>query len=95
MKKNELVSAVSGSTKVDPKVVSQVLESIMHEIQCTLFTGETVHLRGFANFSVKRQAPKLARNITKGTEINIPARYVPKCKFAIEFREQVIKKVKI
>lgn len=95
MKKNQLISAVSGSTKVDPKVVSKVLEAITHEIQSSLIMGETVHLRGFANFFVKKQAPKLARNITKGTEINIPARCIPSCKFAIEFRKQVIKKVKI
>ncbi len=95
MRKSELITKVSESTKIEKEKVSEVLESVMLEIQKELFNNGKIHLRKFANFSLKRQAPKFARNISKGTEINIPARYVPKCKFAIEFREQVIKKVKI
>lgn len=80
MTKAELVSEISRRTGLEKKMVFDVVEAGMAVVMDTLTTGESVYLRGFGSFNVKQRAAKTARNITKQTTIQIPARKVPSFK---------------
>ncbi|MBR4850522.1 MAG: HU family DNA-binding protein, partial [Tidjanibacter sp.] len=47
--------------------------------------NEPVYLRGFGSFIIKERAQKVARNISKGTTITIPAHNIPAFKPAKSF----------
>jgi DNA-binding protein HU-beta len=89
MRKVELIAEISEKTQVDKAQVSKVVESFMETVKERMLNNERVDLRGFGNFSLKMRAAKLARNIDKGTSLQLPARYIPSCKFAIEFANEV------
>lgn len=77
MTKQELIRAVRERTGVETAVVSRVVESFMGVVSETLESGEPVILRGFGSFQVKQRAQKVARDMSKGQPIVIPAHSVP------------------
>ena len=42
--------------------------------------GENVYFRGFGSFILKKRATKVARNISKNTQLTIPEHFIPKFK---------------
>lgn len=80
MTKAELVGEISRKTGLEKKQVMETVETLMDVISTTLASGEAVYLRGFGSFVVKQRAAKTARNITKNTTIQLPARKVPSFK---------------
>lgn len=80
MTKAELVSEISRRTGIEKKQVMQTVETMMEVVSDSLVAGEPVYLRGFGSFIIKERAAKTARNITKNTTIQIPARKVPSFK---------------
>lgn len=77
MTKAELVSEISRRTGIEKKQVMETVETFMEVVSDSLVSGEPVYLRGFGSFIIKERAAKTARNITKNTTIQIPARKVP------------------
>lgn len=49
----------------------------METVSDSLEGGESVYLRGFGSFIVKRRAEKVARNISKDVPIIVPAHNFP------------------
>lgn len=91
MTKAELVGEVSKRTGIEKKLVLETLEAIMETTMDVLKDGESVYLRGFGSFSVKQRAAKTARNITKQTTMQIPARKVPVFKASKNFAVKIDK----
>ncbi|MDN4754182.1 HU family DNA-binding protein [Porphyromonadaceae bacterium W3.11] len=91
MTKAELVGEVSKRTGIEKKLVLETLEAIMETTMDVLQDDDAVYLRGFGSFSVKKRAPKTARNITKQTTIQIPARKVPVFKPSKNFSVKIDK----
>ncbi len=58
-------------------VVSVVTETLMKAISEALLRDEAVYLRGFGSFVNKTRARKIARNISKGTAMEIPEHRMP------------------
>jgi DNA-binding protein HU-beta len=85
MTKAELASAVSKKTGVEKTVAIKVIEAAMDSIKESVAKGENVYLRGFGTFAKKKRAKKIARNISKGTAIEIPERNVPHFKVSKKF----------
>lgn len=77
MTKAELVGEISRKTGLEKKQVMDTVEALMEVVSNSLANGEPVYLRGFGSFIIKQRAAKLARNITKNTTIQLPARKVP------------------
>ncbi len=77
MTKAELVGEISRKTGLEKKQVLETVETFMEVVSSSLSAGEPVYLRGFGSFIVKQRAAKTARNITKNTTIQLPARKVP------------------
>lgn len=91
MTKAELVGEVSKRTGIEKKMVLETVEMMMEVTMDALQEGDAVYLRGFGSFSVKQRAPKTARNITRQTTIQIPARKVPVFKPSKKFSVKIDK----
>ncbi len=89
MTKSELVHSISEKTGLEKVEVLAVIEGFMQEVKGTLSNGESVFLRGFGSFIVKKRAEKTGRNISKNTTIVIPAHNLPVFKPSKEFVDKV------
>ena len=82
MTKDELISAVQNSLQgtachnFGKEDIATVITHTLCVIKDVVYNGEDVTLRGFGTFQVKHRKAKSARNISAGTTIQIPARYV-------------------
>ena len=94
MTKADLVSDIAIKTGINKEEVCVTIEALMLSISNALETGDNVYMRGFGSFIIKKRAEKLGRNISKNTEMLIPAHNIPAFKPAKEFTESVKKKVK-
>lgn len=89
MTKAELTNAIANETGISADTVMAVIEDFMKITKNSLANGESIFLRGFGTFATKERAAKTARNIGKGTTIEVPAHNVPTFKPCNEFKEQV------
>jgi DNA-binding protein HU-beta len=94
MTKAEIVKEISEKTGIERSVVEATIEAFMTSVKEHIIHKETVSLRGFGNFIIKRRAAKVARNISKNTAINLPAHYIPAFRPSKKFSEKVKKAVK-
>ncbi len=72
MTKAEIVNLISQKTGVDKSTAMIVVEAFMDSVKESLAKEQSVYLRGFGSFIVKKRAQKTARNISKNTTIIIP-----------------------
>lgn len=89
MQKAEIVAQIATSTGLDKTLVSDVVEQFMQTVKNSLSNHESVYLRGFGTFLVKRRAQKKARNITKNTVLIVPEHNIPAFKPAPKFMDKV------
>ncbi len=94
MTKAEIVKEISEKTGIERSVVEATIEAFMTSVKEHIIRKETVSLRGFGNFIIKRRAAKVARNISKNTAINLPAHHIPAFRPSKKFSEKVKKSVK-
>jgi len=80
MTKADLVNQISENTGIEKVTVQKTVEAFMGTIKESLENGDNVYLRGFGSFKIKKRAEKLARNITRNTNILIPEHYIPSFK---------------
>ena len=71
---------------MSPEVTEKVINETMFEIKKALAQGRNIYLRGFGTWLPKERKAKLARNISKGTTVRIPAHRVPFFKPSKEFK---------
>jgi DNA-binding protein HU-beta len=89
MTKAEVVEEISERTGIEKLVVQEAVESFFKVVKGSLVKNENVYFRGFGSFIVQRRAEKVARNISKNTQITIPAHNIPKFKPAKSFVTKV------
>jgi DNA-binding protein HU-beta len=94
MTKAELVTEVSNKTGIEKVAVQTAVEAFMTSIKNAVSKGDSVYLRGFGSFTVKKRAEKTGRNISKNTTIIIPAHNIPAFKPSKTFVNAVKTKVK-
>jgi len=94
MTKADLVTRISKSTHVDETEVLLIVESFMATVKDSLTKNENVYLRGFGTFEVKHRAEKIARNISQGTNLIVPAHNVPAFKPSKVFEDKIDSAVK-
>ena len=89
MTKADIVNNIAKETGLEKVLVQQVVEAFMENVKGSLIEKEPVYLRGFGSFIIKERAQKVARNISKGTTITIPAHNIPAFKPAKSFAVKV------
>ncbi|PID90219.1 MAG: integration host factor subunit beta [Bacteroidetes bacterium] len=77
MTKADLVNEIAKKTGVERVAVLATVEAMMASISDALERDESVYLRGFGSFVNRTRAKKVARNISKGVAMEIPAHRVP------------------
>ena len=92
MTKSEIIKAVANKTGVDRNSASKVVEAFTNEIKIALLEGNSVSMRGFGTFYLKRRAEKTARNMQSNTTIIIPehdiAAFKPAKEFAVTIKDK-------
>lgn len=78
MTKAELVQEIAKKTGFDKQDVSIIFEAFMKTVKEKLAVGESITLREFGTYSVKKTAERTARNPKSGEKIIVKAGYVPK-----------------
>lgn len=94
MTKADVVSEIAANTNVPREDVQKVVESFFGVVKGHMNKGTNVYFRGFGSFILKSRAKKIARNIAKGTSLEIPPHAVPAFKPAKSFVEEVKANVK-
>ena len=89
MTKADIVSNIAKQTGAEKVLVQEIVEAFMENVKGSLIENEPVYLRGFGSFIIKERAQKVARNISKGTTITIPAHNIPAFKPAKSFSGKV------
>jgi DNA-binding protein HU-beta len=92
MTKAEIIREVSNKTGIDRVAVEATVEAFMNSIKEHILNKESVSLRGFGNFIIRKRAAKIARNISKNTTIQLPAHYIPVFKPSKKFKDKVKKR---
>lgn len=85
MTKADIVSNIAKQTGAEKVLVQEIVEAFMENVKGSLIENEPVYLRGFGSFIIKKRAQKVARNISKGTTLTIPAHNIPAFKPAKSF----------
>jgi len=82
----EQIAAKTGLTKTDTGLV---VEGVLEALKDALITGETVEIRGFGTFKIKKRAARRARNPRTGEPVDIPEKFVPTFKPSRELKDAV------
>ena len=87
MTKAELSREIAIQTGLSIKEVTDVIETFFSTIKTQIAKGDSVTIRGFGTFKMKHRNEKTARDISKGTEMVIPAKDIPSFKPSKQFLE--------
>ncbi|MGI8941825.1 MAG: HU family DNA-binding protein [Actinomycetota bacterium] len=89
MNKGDLVDAVAKQTGESKRVVGDVLDELVTQVQKTVKKGEKVTLPGFGTFERRARSARTARNPQTGEPIKIKATKVPAFKPGASFKTYV------
>lgn len=89
MTKADLIRRVAVKAGVETSVAREVVEATMDTTMEFLAAGEVLYLRGFGTFLPRLRKAKKARNISKNTEVLIPAHRVPHFKPSQNFKKRL------
>ena len=89
MNKNDLVTAVAGSSGLTKADAAKAVDGVFEAITSALKGGDEVRLVGFGTFSVAARAASEGRNPRTGEKIAIPASKQPKFKAGKGLRDAI------
>ncbi|MEZ4843404.1 MAG: HU family DNA-binding protein [Bacteroidia bacterium] len=94
MTKAEVINEIAEKTGIERAEVQQTVETFFKVVKSSMAEGNNLYFRGFGSFILKKRAKKVARNISKNTQITIPEHFIPKFKPAKTFVEKIKGNVK-
>ncbi len=89
MTKADIINDIAERTGIEKVVVQETVESFFKVLKNSMIEGNNVYFRGFGSFVLKKRAAKVARNISKNTQLTIPEHFIPKFKPAKTFVDKV------
>ena len=95
MTKAKIIVTISKKTGLEKKEIQSIIDSFIVEIKSAITSGDSVFLKDFGRFAVKKRAKKTARNLNNNTSIIIPAHNIPVFKPSKTFVEEVKKKLPV
>ncbi|HXB11914.1 MAG TPA: HU family DNA-binding protein [Bacteroidia bacterium] len=93
MVKAEMIKEISRKTGIEKTVIETTIEAFTNVVKEKVSDNKPVTLRGFGNFTTKKRAAKVARNIAKNTPMPIAAHYIPVFIPAKKFKDRVKKSI--
>jgi len=94
MNKHELVKEIAQKASLKQKDAKAFLDAFINVVLDALKREEKIEIRGFGTFTMKKRAPRTARNPKTGKKIKIPAKVVPYFKFGRDAKSALEKLVK-
>jgi DNA-binding protein HU-beta len=91
MTKAEVVNEIAEKTGIEKAHVQESIEAFFKVVKSSMADGENLYFRGFGSFTLKKRAQKVARNISKNTQLTIPEHFIPKFKPAKTFVDKIKK----
>ncbi|OGL59333.1 MAG: DNA-binding protein [Candidatus Tectomicrobia bacterium RIFCSPLOWO2_12_FULL_69_37] len=89
MTKIDIINLVADDTGLSKVKAEEAVETIIDTIKDALQEGESVILRRFGSFQVRKKNPRVGRNPKTGQEAPITARKVVRFKAGKHFKEAV------
>lgn len=89
MTKNELADALVSKTSLTKSQAIEAIDELIESAKDAFVRGSNIYLRGFGTFKVEQRAAKTARDIRRGTIIQVPACCVVKFIPCAELKELV------
>ncbi len=78
MTKSELIEKIAlKNPHLLIKDVEKIVDVVLSKIISSLAKGERVEFRGFGAFSVRKRAPRLAKNPRTGEKVKVSERNIP------------------
>ena len=95
MRKVDVINKIASDAGIPKVDVLVALETFFDTVKETLSSGESIHIRGFGSFLVKKKAKKFGRDIRRNITIEIPERNVPSFKPSNAFVAKVMENLKV
>lgn len=89
MNKAQLIDSVANATGESKKVVGNVIDALVGQVQKSVKKGEKVTVPGFGTFSRRQRPARTARNPRTGEQIKVKASKVPTFKAGAGFKDFV------
>lgn len=89
MTKADIVDAIANGTGITKVETEAIVEAFFHTLKNALKEGETIEIRGFGSFKVKKRKPRIARNPRTGDEVKVEEYYTPMFKVSKDLRAYV------
>jgi len=89
LNKTELIDSVAGATGESKRVVNEVIDAFVMQVQRQVKKGEKVTVPGFGTFSRRQRSARTARNPRTGESIKVKASKVPAFKPGAGFKDFV------
>jgi len=86
MTKSDHVIKTADDTGITQYDVNLVIDAFLKNLKTAAGNGESTFIRGFGTFGIKERKAKVARNITKGTSMPIPAKNIVQFKPSPDFK---------
>ena len=90
--KKQLIERISKKTKTPQNQVGKIIDELLEQTKKSLLKGEEVRFLGYFSFKTMLTKPRIAMNLQTNKKMKVPAKRVPKCKFAIGLKEEIAKK---
>jgi DNA-binding protein HU-beta len=89
LNKTQLIDSVANATGESKRVVGDVIEAFVTQVQKSVKKGEKVTVPGFGTFSRRNRPARTARNPRTGEQIKVKASKVPAFKAGAGFKDYV------
>ena len=89
MNKSELIDAMSQDLNLTLHEASSITNTIMSAMTNALANGDSIEIRGFGSFVVKKYNTYYGRNPKSGEKIKVPPKKLPFFKVGKELKERV------
>jgi len=89
MNKSDLIDALASDLKVPVHEAASIVDTLLATMTDSLCRGESIEIRGFGSFVVKRYQAYEGRNPKTGKLIHVRQKKLPFFKVGKELREQV------
>ena len=80
MTRSDLMAALAlrlAHLQLDPDDTEQAVRLLLDQLAQSLTEGRRIEIRGFGSFSVHRRPQRQGRNPRLGTQVAVPAKWVP------------------
>lgn len=89
MNKSELIEALAREVDIPLREADSITNTILETMTRTLAAGESIEIRGFGSFVVKKYTSYQGRNPKTGEKITVPPKKLPFFKVGKQLRERV------